>query len=78
MAKGQLPDYRLSALNKSTDETRNIGAGWKQPNGRISIKLDAFTVLQSSPDLIITLFPANERDQKRMTDNPITGREEPF
>jgi hypothetical protein len=76
MAKGPLPDYRLSALNKSTDETRNIGAAWNQPHGRISIKLDAFTVLQSSPDLIITLFPANERDKKRMTEEPV--REEPF
>lgn len=76
MAKGQLPDYRLVALDKSTEATHQVGAAWKQPEGRISIKLDAFTVLSGSPNLIITLFPANDRDRKRVTEEEATG--DPF
>lgn len=58
--KGRQPDYKLSALNKQTEERGNIGVAWLAENGRISIKLNSFIVLSASPDLVISLFPFDE------------------
>ncbi len=51
------PDYWVKAMDKGTNEKRKIGAGWKNPDGSISVDIDAFTVLVSSLDLVVTLFP---------------------
>ena len=56
------PDYRLLAMNKSTDEKRKVGAVWLNTDGSLSIALDPFTVLQSSPDLVLTIFPNDGGD----------------
>lgn len=53
---GRSPDYILKAMNKATGEKRKIGAGWKNTDGSITVALDSFTVLQSSPDLVLHLF----------------------
>jgi hypothetical protein len=58
---GRKPDFWLKAMNKATNEKRKVGAGWKNEDGSVSIDIDAFTVLQSSPDLVLTLFSV-ERD----------------
>lgn len=64
MAEGRRPDYRLAALNKATEETSNVGAAWMHDKGRISIKLNAFVKLESSKDLILTLFPEKESPRR--------------
>lgn len=51
------PDFWLKAMNKATNEKRKVGAAWRNPDGSVSIDLDAFTVLASHPDLVLTLFP---------------------
>jgi len=51
------PDYRVAALNKTTDLKGNVGAAWNNDDETISIVLNNFTCLQQSGDLLITLFP---------------------
>jgi hypothetical protein len=51
------PDYWVKAMNKATNEKRKIGAAWTNQDKSISIDLDAFTVLQAHPHLVITMFP---------------------
>lgn len=55
--KGRKPDYWVKAMDKGTNEKRKVGAAWSNRDGSISIDIDAFTTLRSSPDLVITLFP---------------------
>ena len=55
--KPRKPDFWVKAMNKATNEKRKIGAAWTNQDGSVSIDMDAFTVLHSSPDLVITLFP---------------------
>lgn len=50
------PDYRIKALMKDTGVKGEIGAAWINPNATISIVLDPFIKLESSPNLVITLF----------------------
>ena len=55
------PDYNVKALNKRTgDRTGKIGAGWKNEDGSISVKLDMFVTIAYDPDLLVTLF-VNDR-----------------
>lgn len=54
---GRAPDMILRALNKATEETDKVGAAWVNSNGTVSIRLDPFVVLQSRPELVLTLFP---------------------
>lgn len=56
---GRKPDYRMHALKKGTDEKNRVGGAWANEDGSISIRLDAFVVLQADPDLVLTLFPEN-------------------
>lgn len=58
--KGRKPDFRLKALNKTTDEKSMVGAGWTNADGSISIDLNAFVVLQGTSDLVLTLFPIGD------------------
>jgi hypothetical protein len=39
------PDFKISALNKRTEERGAVGAGWLNENGTISIVLDPFVTL---------------------------------
>ena len=61
------PDFWLKAMNKDTNEKRKVGAAWKNQDGSISIDIDSFTVLNSSPSLFLTLFPI-ERIGNRETE----------
>lgn len=74
MAGGRQPDYRLAALNKSTDEKSNVGAAWENDNGSISIRLDSFVVLKGSKDLVLTLFKSDSRPrgQRLQEDTPMS------
>lgn len=51
------PDFWVKAMNKATNEKRKVGAAWRNTDGSVSVDIDAFTVLASHPDLVITLFP---------------------
>lgn len=51
------PDYWLKAMDKSTNQKRKVGAGWNNPDGSISINIDAWTVLPTHKDMVYNLFP---------------------
>jgi hypothetical protein len=55
------PDYNVSAKFKNTDFKGRIGGAWKNDDGTISVRLNAFITLKATEDLIITLFPADEK-----------------
>lgn len=55
------PDFHLKALDKDTDKTAKIGAAWQNENGTISLVLNPFVVLNANDDLLLTLFPADEK-----------------
>ena len=54
------PDYNVKAMNKTTGEKARIGAGWLNEDGTISIVLNPFTILESKPELLITIFPKDK------------------
>lgn len=60
---GRQPDFTLNALNKATAEKWKVGAGWKNADGSLSVKLNPFVVLTASTDLVLTMFPVNARDK---------------
>jgi len=52
------PDYNIGLLNKKTDaKNQSCGAAWANPDGTITIFLDAFIVLHGGRDTMMTLFP---------------------
>lgn len=65
MAKSRIPEYKLSALNKRTGEKGDVGAGWRNEDGSISIKLNMHVVLRQSRDHVLTLFPNTFRQPAR-------------
>lgn len=68
MAK--LPDYRIGVLNKATDErASNLGAGWLNADGTISVVLNPYVVLPTGKQYVITLFPV---ESSRATPVPST------
>lgn len=72
---GRPPDYNLSALDKQTEVRGQIGVAWIQDDGRISIKLNPFVVLDTfHMDLTLSLFPRNDRDAT----GPAGDREVPY
>lgn len=54
---GRKPEYRLKVKHKATNQTAQQGAGWVNPDGSITIKLDLCAILTSDPEILITLFP---------------------
>jgi hypothetical protein len=51
------PDYWFKAMDKATENRGKVGAAWLNDDGSVSIDLNPFTVLVSSPNLVLTLFP---------------------
>lgn len=43
--KGRKPDYRLKVFDKNTEESGEVGVGWLNDNGSISIRLNSCVVL---------------------------------
>lgn len=60
MAKptGKKPDFKLKVLDKSNDRQGDIGAGWLNVDGSVTLQINPGTVLLYDPSLCITLFPA--------------------
>lgn len=54
---GRTPDYNVTAMLSGEGAVKgNIGAGWKNPDGSISIRLDAFIVLSALDNPAIRLW----------------------
>jgi len=60
--KSRTPDYNVKAMNKATNEKARIGAGWLNEDNSISIALNSFTIIESNPNLLITLFPYDRKE----------------
>jgi len=65
---GRKPTHRLKAYNPSTKRSTNAGVGWLNENGSVSISIDDGVVLGIHRDLIINLWPINEKDKHRDDD----------
>lgn len=61
---GRVPDYLLSAMNKQTDYKGSCGAGWRNDDGSISIKLAPWVVLEGKDELVIRLFPNTDGSRR--------------
>lgn len=61
---GRKPDFVLKALNKDTDAKAKVGAAWNNPDGSISVELNAFVVIPASRGLVLTLFPEGQKAAK--------------
>lgn len=61
--KSRTPDYNVKAMNKATGEKARIGAGWLNEDNSISIVLNSFTVIEGNPNLLITLFPYDRKEE---------------
>lgn len=70
MSKGRKPDWRFRVLNKETDERGALGAGWSNPDGSITVKLDPCVVMAQEPNLLFTLFPEQKREPPEAGDTP--------
>jgi len=56
--KGNTPDYRLKMFNKMTDEKGEVGAGWLNEDGSISIRLNPCVQLSNdNPAVSFRLWP---------------------
>jgi hypothetical protein len=55
------PTHRLKFLNKVTEERGEVGDGWLNPDGSVSIVLNPFVTLTQSKDIDLRLFPVTER-----------------
>ena len=61
MSKARPPDYRVKALDKTTDEGHSVGGAWVNENGSITIVLDRYVVLPGGSNTLITLFPVEKK-----------------
>lgn len=58
------PDYILKALNKETDEkSGRIGVAWMNTNGSLTLSIDMMVTLASNPNVVLTLFPNNYKNE---------------
>ena len=67
--KGRKPHYNLSCMNKKTGRRGNIGAGWNNDDGSITIVTNPSVVLTDNPDLVIRLFPNDPNRRNSGTSN---------
>lgn len=65
MAKGNVPDWTLSAMDPDNICKGKCGAAWNNDDGSISIKLNPFVVLEAVDGLRIRLFPAEGYDERQ-------------
>lgn len=60
------PEYTLAVIAPATnpaakqDTKGKVGAGWVEPDGSVSIKLNPCVVLSERDGLVIRLFPNRE------------------
>jgi len=51
------PEYKLKALNKKDDSHCEVGAGWLNANGSISITINPCVTLTRDANIVLMLFP---------------------
>jgi hypothetical protein len=56
MKASRPPEYILKVMSSDGSINGRIGAGWVNPEGRISIILDPLVVLKQKDNLVISLF----------------------
>jgi hypothetical protein len=62
------PDFKLKAMDKTTGvKSAKIGAAWTNKDGSISVVLDPFVTVTSSPSVLLTLFPWDEKPLSPVT-----------
>lgn len=65
--KSRKRDLVLRVLNRATDETNNnIGSGWIDSQGFVSMRLHPFVKLEGSKDLILTLWPETDEIKDKL------------
>lgn len=55
--KSNPPDWRVHALNKQSDARGEIGVGWNNPDGSISVVYNPFVVVPVGQEFAIRMFP---------------------
>lgn len=55
------PTHVLKAFDKTNEARTEVGAGWLNPNGTISITLNPCVVLTRHPNIVYTLFPNTKK-----------------
>lgn len=75
--RGSVPGYRLKVMDKVTDAKAQVGAGWLNTDGSITIKLNMMVVLseQQLQDCELRLFP-NDKGCTTHADANVTPPEE--
>lgn len=65
--KGRKPDFRLKVFDKDTEESGEVGAGWLNDDGSISVRLNHWVVLDQRQlrGSILTLFPEGTEPPRR-------------
>lgn len=59
------PDYRIKVLNKRTDAKGEVGAGWVNPDGSMTIVLNPCVTLSgNNAHILITAFK-NDYDPEK-------------
>ncbi len=57
------PTHRLKVLNKRTNTKSELGAGWLNDNGSITLVLNECVVIQHNSELVYTIFPVTKKDE---------------
>ena len=74
---GRPPEWKLTALDKETEESGQIGVGWDEEDGSITIKLNMNIVLDTrTQKLAIRLWPRDEAHWKNRETNHETTEPE--
>lgn len=58
---GNKPDYNLTTYDKITRNRGTVGFAWIGEGDRITIKLIPGIALTPGPDIVLTLFPNDDR-----------------
>ena len=56
------PEFKLKAFNKKDERRGDLGAGWQNADGSVTIQLNPYVVISYDTDTVITLFPAVKKE----------------
>ena len=55
------PTHRMSAYHKDSKARTEVGAAWLNADGSITIILNPCVILTRDPDILLKLFPVDQR-----------------
>ena len=67
MTAGRKPDFAVKVGLKGQKYHRKVGAGWSNDKGGIYIKLDPGLALVSGTDVVISLWPPDDKPAQDST-----------